>query len=98
MPATPHKTVARRQDGFKAHIAIEPDTGIITDCALTKASGTGSGDAAVGIDLLAGEPEPVTVLADSAYGSGELRAELAGDGHRDRVKPAPTRSAVPGCL
>ena len=34
-----HKTVHRRQDGFKAHIAIEPDTGIITDCALTKASG-----------------------------------------------------------
>ncbi len=91
-----HKTVHRRQDGFKAHIAIEPDTGIITDCALTKASGTGSGDAAVGIELLAGEPDPVTVLADSAYGSGELRAELAAAGHLDRVKPAPTRSAVAG--
>jgi len=91
-----HKTVARRQDGFKAHIAVEPDTGIITDCALTKASGTGSSDAAVGIDLLAGEPEALTVLADSAYGSGELRAELVDAGHRDRVKPAPTRSAVPG--
>jgi IS5 family transposase len=91
-----HKTVHRRQDGFKAHIAIEPDTGIITDCALSKASGTGSGDAAVGIDLLAGEPEPVTVLADSAYGSGELRGELAANGHVDVVKPAPLRSAVPG--
>ncbi len=91
-----HKTVARRQDGFKAHIAIEPDTGIITDCVLSKASGIGSGDAAVGIDLLADEPEPVTVLADSAYGSGELRAELAAAGHDDRVKPAPTRAAVPG--
>jgi IS5 family transposase len=91
-----HKTVHRRQDGFKAHIAIEPDTGIITDCVLTKASGTGSGEAAVGIDLLAQESEPVTVLADSAYGSGELRAALVGVGHRDRVKPAPMRSAVPG--
>jgi transposase len=91
-----HKTVARRQDGYKAHVAIEPDTGIITDCALTKASGTGSGDAAVGIELLAGEPGPVTVLADSAYGSGELRAALAAGGHVDLVKPAPTRSAVPG--
>ncbi|MGO9152816.1 IS1182 family transposase [Mycobacterium sp.] len=91
-----HKTVHRRQDGFKAHVAIEPDTGIITDCALTKASGTGSGDAAVGIDLLAGEPEPVRVLADSAYGSGELRAELAAGDHVDVVKPAPLRSAVPG--
>jgi hypothetical protein len=90
-----HKTVARSQDGYKAHVAIEPDTGIITDCALTKASGTGSGDAAVGIDLLAGEREPVTVLADSAYGSGELRGELVAGGHIDLVKPAPTRSAVP---
>lgn len=91
-----HKTVARRQDGFKAHVAIEPGTGIITDCALTKASGAGSGDAAVGIELLAGQDEPITVLADSAYGSGELRAELVAGGHADLVKPAPTRSAVPG--
>jgi transposase len=91
-----HKSVQRRQDGFKAHIAIEPDTGIITDCALTKASGAGSGDAAVGIELLAGESEPVRVLADSAYGSGDLRAELVAGGHVDVVKPAPTRSAVPG--
>jgi IS5 family transposase len=91
-----HKSVHRRQDGFKAHIAVEPDTGIITDCALTKAAGAGSGDAAVGIDLLAGESEPVTVLADSAYGAGELRAELVAGGHVDRVKSAPTRSAVPG--
>ncbi len=27
---------------------------------------------------------------------GEFRAELAEGGHTDRVKPAPTRSAVPG--
>jgi hypothetical protein len=91
-----HKTVHRRQDGFKAHIAIEPDTGIITDCTMSKASGAGSGDAAVGITLLEPETTPVTVLADSAYGSGELRGELAAAGHADLVKPAPLRSAVPG--
>lgn len=96
-----HKTVHRRQDGFKAHIAIEPDTGIITDCALTKAAGqAGDGqpvsEARVGLDLLEGESEPVRVLGDSAYGSGDLRAELAERGHVDLVKPAPTRSAVPG--
>lgn len=28
-----HKTVSRRQDGFKAHLSIEADTGIIIDCA-----------------------------------------------------------------
>jgi hypothetical protein len=94
-----HKTVHRRQDGFKAHLAIEPDTGIITDCALTKASGTAAdgqpvSEASVGLDLLDGEEAPVTVLADSAYGSGQFRAELGERGHTDRVKPAPTRAAI----
>lgn len=91
-----HKSVHRRQDGFKAHIAVEPDTGIITDCALTRAGGAGTHDAAVAPQLLAGERAPVTVLADSAYGSGEFRAHLKRSRHRDRVKPAPLRPAVPG--
>ncbi len=38
----------------------------------------------------------MTVLADSAYGSGEFRAELGGRGHTDRVKPAPSRESIPG--
>ena len=84
-----HKTLHRRQDGFKAHLAVEPDTGIITDCALTKAAGADNHEAAVGLQLLAGEKQPVTVLADSAYGTGQFRTELAEHGHVDRVKPAP---------
>ena len=89
-----HKTVHRRQDGFKAHIAVEPETGIITDCTLTKASGPDTHDAAVAAQLLADEDEPVTVLGDSAYGSGEFRAHLAEAKHVDRVKSAPLRPAV----
>lgn len=91
-----HKTVHRRQDGFKAHVAVEPDTGLITDCALTKASGPGSSDAEVGVTLLAEESEPVQVLADSAYGCGEARADLAGAGHALVIKPIPLRPAVAG--
>jgi IS5 family transposase len=91
-----HKSVAHRQDGFKAHLAVEPDTGLITDCALTKANGSDNHEAAVGLGLLDGEDEPVTVLADSAYGTGEFRAELSECGHIDRVKPAPARSAIAG--
>ena len=91
-----HKTVQRRQDGFKAHLAIEPDTGLITQCTLTKASGADSSDAAVGPGLLAEESEPVEVLADSAYGSGDARAELAEAGHRTIIKPIPLRAAVAG--
>ena len=55
-----------------------------------------SGAAADGQQLLDAELQPVTVLADSAYGSGQFRAELGERGHADRVKPAPTRAAVPG--
>lgn len=91
-----HKTVHRRQDGFKAHIAVEPDTGIITDCTLTKASGPGTHDATVGTQLLTDEDQPLTVLGDSAYGSGDFRAHLVEAGHADRVKSAPLRSAIAG--
>jgi hypothetical protein len=91
-----HKTVSRRQDGFKAHIAVEPDTGLITDCVVTKASGPDAGDAAVGPTLLAGETGRLQVLGDSAYGSGEARAELLAAGHLAVIKPMPLRPAVPG--
>lgn len=91
-----HKTVHRRQDGFKAHIAVEPDTGIITDCALTKASGTDNHDAVVGLGLLAGEDGPRRVLGDSAYGTGAARAALAAGGHVAVIKPLPMRAPVPG--
>jgi hypothetical protein len=91
-----HKSVHRRQDGFKAHIAIEPETGLTTACALSKASGADSSDATVGIDLLTGETEHVEVLADSAYGSGAARATLAEAGHTAIVKPIPLRAPVTG--
>jgi IS5 family transposase len=91
-----HKTVHRRQDGFKAHIAVEPDTGIITDCALTKASGTDNHEAVVGLALLDSEDEPVRVLGDSAYGTGAARAALAAAGHLAVIKPIPLRTPVPG--
>ena len=91
-----HKTVHRRQDGFKAHIAIEPDTGIITDCALTKASGPDNHEAVVGLALLDDEQSPVRVLGDSAYGTGAARAALDAAGHTAVIKPMPLRTPVPG--
>lgn len=91
-----HKTVHRRQDGFKAHIAVEPDTGIITDCALTKASGPDNHEAVIGLALLDDEHTPVRVLGDSAYGTGQARARLADLKHVAVIKPLPQRSPVPG--
>ena len=33
-----HKTSAHRRDGDKAHIAAEPESGLVTECALTAAN------------------------------------------------------------
>ena len=64
------KSMSRRQDGFKAHLAVEPDTGIITDCALTTVVGADNHEAAVGLALLGGEDEPVTYWPILPMGQG----------------------------
>ena len=68
-----HKSRSVYRDGYKAHIAVEPDTGIITGVDLTPAN---TGDGPTGIALLAGEEPGLEVLADSAYGSGQVRHDL----------------------
>ena len=65
-------------------------------CALTPAAGPQHSDAAVGIELLADEPDPVQVLGDSAYGTGELLAAAADGGHTAIIKPWPLRPAING--
>ena len=101
-----HKTRERRQDGFKAHVVVEPDTGLITNTALTKAAGPDNSDATVGVALLGSDPsleaaggeadQPLQVLADSAYATGDALAALTTAGHTAVVKPWPLRPAVPG--
>lgn len=94
-----HKTVHHRRDGFKAHLVVEPDTGLVTAATLTKASGPGTGDAVVGIDLLHRDLSiggPVEVLADSAYGTGPMLAALTAAGHTATIKPWPLRHPIPG--
>jgi hypothetical protein len=99
-----HKTVQRRQDGLKAHLVVEPDTGLVTGCELTKATGSAAMDGAVGVgllerdDTLTAADGPVQVLADSAYGTGDALAAILGAGHIPLVKPWPTKPAVPGGL
>lgn len=81
-----HKSRSSYRDGFKAHVAVEPDTGIITACDLTPAN---IGDGGIGVALLTGEDPGLEVLADSAYGSGQVRADLAAADHTAVIKPMP---------
>jgi transposase-like protein DUF772/DDE family transposase len=88
-----HKTSAQRRDGYKAHIAAEPVSGLVTECALTAAN---LPDGPTGVGLLAGESPGLEVLGDSAYGGGATRVALRAAGHTQTIKPLPLASAVPG--
>ncbi len=81
-----HKSVSRYRDGYKAHIAVEPETGIVTASTLTPAN---AADGPVGVELLEGETPGLQVLADSAYGSGETRAALRKAKHTQAIKAIP---------
>ncbi|MGQ0680695.1 MAG: transposase, partial [Actinomycetota bacterium] len=88
-----HKSRSSYRDGYKANVAVEPETGIITDSSLTAAN---TADGPVGVELLKDEEPGLTVLADSAYGSGKVRADLEAAQHIPVIKPLPLTMAVPG--
>jgi hypothetical protein len=97
-----HKTRHRQQDGYKAHVVVEPDTGLITAARLTRAAGAENSDAAAGIALLDEDVTigqgggPAEVLADSAYCVGDALAALDAAGHAAVIRPRPLPAAVPG--
>ena len=82
-----HKTSHSYRDGYKAH------TGLVTAPDLT-AGDVGNADAAMG--LLQDEPTETVVLADSAYGTGQLRADLQQAQMDAVIKPPPLSTAVEG--
>ena len=74
-----HKTSARGFDGYKGHVAVDPDSEIITDTTVTAGN---AGDASVAEDLIADvlddddRGDDVKVYGDSAYGTGEFQQRL----------------------
>jgi IS5 family transposase len=88
-----HKSRSEYRDGYKAHLAVEPETGLVTATALTPANAP---DGPTGVGLLVGEAPGLVVLADGAYGSGETLAALRRLHHALAVKPFPSTTAVPG--
>ncbi|MEX1170717.1 MAG: IS1182 family transposase [Chloroflexota bacterium] len=95
-----HKTDHRSFDGYKGHVALDPDAELVTATAVTPGN---AGDASVVPELLADElaaagepePEPVTVYGDSAYGAGPVLAALDRHGVVSRVK-VQSATGVPG--
>ncbi|MFR9781091.1 transposase, partial [Micromonospora sp. MS34] len=93
-----HKTNHRGFDGYKAHIAIDPDVEVITATAVTAGN---TGDVEPVARLIADLTDPATATADdtavygdAAYGAGEVLQQLdtAGIDIKTKVQPpvAPT--------
>jgi hypothetical protein len=92
-----HKTKARGFDGYKAHVAVDPDSEVITD---TLVSPGNAGDASVAPDLIDDllddddeadddEAERRRVYGDAAYGTGEFLDLLADEDIDSRCKTQP---------
>jgi hypothetical protein len=69
------KSPQARRDGYRAHLAADPDTGIITDETLTKAAGTDNSDPAVAEQFLAND----TTGDTDATGADITDAQQAAD-------------------
>ncbi|HWC38434.1 MAG TPA: IS1182 family transposase [Acidimicrobiales bacterium] len=92
-----HKTDARSFDGYKGHVAIDPDGEVITALAVTAGN---VGDASVAAELVRdclgfqadaahNEPGvPFEVYGDSAYGAGSVLSDLHRGGVLAMVKVA----------
>jgi hypothetical protein len=90
------KSPENRRDGYRAHVAAEPETGIITDEALTKAAGSENSDPAVAAKFLDAEGETCEWYGDSAYGTGDLRGAIGDADNEAVIKPMPLRAPVEG--
>ena len=97
------KSGEARRDGYRAHVAADPETGVITDERLTRAAGQENSDPAVAeafVDAArdgnGGGGDPLAWYGDSAYGTGDLRGAIEKAGHQAVIKPRPVRPAVEG--
>lgn len=86
-----HKSRKAYIDGYKGHIAIDPETELITSSALRKGNVS---DAQMGEELLSDEQEPLRIYGDSEYSSGEFSRHLSEKGHSAVIKPRPLPIAV----
>ncbi len=87
-----HKTIHHAFDGYKGHVALDPDAELVTATAVTPGN---AGDASVARELIAGElaaatpADPPVVYGDSAYGAGDVLAALEEAGAVSRIKVQP---------
>jgi IS5 family transposase len=94
-----HKTTSRGFDGYKGHVAIDPDSEIITSTTVTPGN---AGDASVATDLIGDlrddrdRGDDATVFGDAAYGTGEFQQHLDDNDISSKCRTQPP--SAPGGL
>ena len=88
-----HKSRKHYIDGFKGHIAVKPDTEIITEATLTKGNVSDTEAAQV---LLATESDPCVIYGDAGYRAGAFRFDLKAKGYDAVIKPHPLSVSIAG--
>jgi hypothetical protein len=87
-----HKSHARKFDGFKTHLSVDPDSELIDEVVVTPAN---THDSTPVEDLLAthaDDEEKPTPMGDCAYGTTEVLERLVEAGYEDiQTKVAPAR-------
>jgi IS5 family transposase len=85
------KSPEARRDGYRAHLAADPETGIITDEKLTQASGTENSDPAVAEQFLAAEAgqDGAAPAAGQTPAAGQHDDGVAGQHGSDGIKREP---------
>ncbi len=76
------KSKSKRRDGYRGHVAAEPETGLITDCEMTMAAGDGSTDAENGVKM---------ACRDRFHGGGGDDTASAAEGTGGGPAPGPPR-------
>jgi hypothetical protein len=91
-----HKSKARRFDGFKLHLSLDPDSELIDDVVVTPAN-TPDRDAVTAlVEPLLEHDEKPEIVGDAAYGDGATRAALDEVGISVVARVPPVRNTTGG--
>jgi hypothetical protein len=102
-PETRHtrKSKSVRKDGYRGHVAAEPETGLITDCEMTKACGQAGSDPVVGEQMISRDRYHQTgteaaTAGDEPAGPGHAGHQAADQANTATEPVADSRSAATG--
>ena len=73
------KSRSQRRDGYRAHVASDPETGIITDERLTRAAGDGNGEPDAAAGFVAAAAEEASHDEETRDGAGPVPAAGGGE-------------------